>query len=309
MCVILKKNAGSEIPFEHLLAAAHRNNHGYGVAVDANGKLERFGGIEEHNPEKAAKEVQRILGDAKNELAFVHFRLRTRGSIDEQNVQPIPILSKDEGDEFDMVFMHNGTISSIKGSFSDGPSDSVVFANEIVGPLIRRSAAFLGARNVLSDPLIPMICESYGDWSKFALFDSFGNHLIINEKSGEDQPYGWASNGYSLLSSNYKKEEKKAESKIYTGFVPPTRPKDSLTKDLSGLTKKMNDNIQTPQDTLRTPPYQRETISSGTGFSLEDFHFLSEIEIEDLVVDHPRLAGILILDLIEFHYSKTTGAE
>lgn len=302
MCVILKKEAGKEVPYEHLLASSYRNNHGFGVVVLANGKLERFGGLEE-DPDKAAKEVEKILGDAKDELAFVHFRFRTRGAVDEQNLQPIPLLSKKSGDDFDMCFLHNGTISDIKasspsGGLSEGLSDSVLFANQILEPLVRRSAAFRGDEHVLSDPLIPTICRVYGDWSRFALVDSLGNSLLINEESGTKQDYGWASNTYSLDPKNF---EKKSEEKrvIYEPFWPRSGPQ------FEELTRKMNDNQSQSQDILRSPPYQRETVNSATGYSLDDFHYLSENEVEDMTRNHPQLASLLILDLIEYHYTQT----
>lgn len=296
MCVIIKKKPGSEVPFEHLLASAHRNKDGFGVVVDSGGKLERFSGLET-DPEKAAKEVSKILGDAKEELAFIHFRLRTRGSIDAENLQPIPLLSKDEGDSMDMYFLHNGTISDLKGaSLSQGPSDSLVFANTIVEPLVRRSAAFRGDEHVLTDPLIPAILQAYGDWSRFALLDSHGNNLIINEKSGSNQTYGWVSNVISIDSKNFEKK------KVVPKVIYPSIYKKDETEDIEG---KMRDNLYKPQEHLRTAPHLRETVKTATGFSLEDFHFLSEDELTDLVETHPKLATLLILDLIEYHYTTT----
>lgn len=296
MCVILKKNPGSEIPFEHLLASAHRNNDGYGVVVHANGQLKSYGGLYESDPEKAAKEVQKVLEDAKNELAFVHFRLRTVGALDIENLQPIPVLSRDSGDAIDVSFLHNGTIDDfrkIQGDRNSGPSDSLLFSREIVGPLLRRSAAFLGPERILEDPFITTLLPYYSSWSRFALVDSNGKSLIINEKAGVAQDYGWASNEYSLKPENVKTKGKI----IYPGgFVPKA--------GYSDLTKKMNDNLQTDQSTLRTAKYQRETVNTATGFNLEDFHYLSEYEIEDMVERYPKLGALLLLDLIEYHYNQ-----
>ena len=299
MCVILKKEPGKEIPFEHLLASSHRNNDGYGVVVDANGKLIRYGGIKA-DPEIAAKEVEKILNDAKNELAFVHFRLRTRGSVDEENLQPIRLLSKEDGDDMDMFFLHNGTITDFKSAnHSDGPSDSLLFAQQVIEPLVRRSAAFRGNEHVITDPLIPTICRAYGDWSRFALVDSFGRNLIINEESGEKQAYGWASNKASLDPKNFEKRAK---------IISPSGWPQSFASGNPSIQAKMEKNIFRDQSDLRTPPYQRETISSSTDFVLEDFHYLSEREIEELVESHPKLSALLILDLIEYHYNKTVSA-
>lgn len=297
MCVIIKKTPGSEVPFEHLLASAHRNKDGFGVVVDAGGKLEMFSGLET-DPEKAAQEVSKILGDAKEELAYVHFRLRTRGSIDKTNLQPIPLLSKDKGDTMDMCFLHNGTISDLRAaSMAQGPSDSLVFANTIVEPLVRRSAAYRGDEHVLTDPLIPAILQAYGDWSRFALLDSLGNDLIVNKKSGSDQTYGWVSNAASIDPKNY--ENKASSSRIIYPAPFITKP------DTEKIEDKMRDNLFKSQENLRTAPQLRETLKTSTGFCLEDFHYLSEDEIDDLVDTHPRLATLLILDLIEHHYTST----
>ena len=67
----------------------------------------------------------------------------------------------------------------------------------------------------------------------------------------------------------------------------------------------MRDNLFKSQDQLRTAPHLRETVKTTTGFCLEDFHYLSEDEISDLVDTHPRLATLLILDLVEHHYTMT----
>ena len=291
MCIILEKLPGKEIPYEHLLASACRNDDGYGVVVYDSGTLTLVKGMKK-DPEESAKEVQRILDDAKTNHAFAHFRLSTFGDKIIENVQPVQIFSKNKGDEQDLFFMHNGTLNSYKrkGAIS---SDSIIFSREFVEPLLRRSQAYLGSHCVLEDPLVAEVLSRMSDWSRFCLVDSYGKNLIINRKSGEEQDYGWISNGYSIDEKNIEKSKNRS-SKTYT-FGTQGNSKDKVTGKLQ---QQMDYNFNKPFDELQVPPNQRTTIEEATGFELEDFKSLDHYQILDMVKEVPELGALLILDLL-----------
>lgn len=291
MCVILKKDPEKGIPYNHLLAASIRNEHGYGVVIHDGSRLINHRGYHKGNPDKTADAVAEILDKNTDKLAFVHLRLKTQGEVCEENIQPIPIIGKDKGDETDIFFMHNGSLDSFR---DPKLSDSVIFARDVVEPLVRRSAALLGEDAVLKDPLLARILSEYSGWSRFALVDSFGSTMIIGETKGADQPYGWSSNTYSLDPKIIEERDKKDKKAYY----PSSWPTYSLKE-------KLDDNKYTPAEVLRAPINERATVHSTTGLCLKDLHGLSQYDVEDLVDRIPQFAALLILDLVDFHYRAT----
>lgn len=281
------------------MAAAHRNSDGYGVAVHDGGKVEIIQGLTK-DPEAAAQKVNEVLQQAKDKLAFVHFRYRTVGDICLENLHPIPILTKAR-DGIDLTFMHNGTVSGFR---DDKKSDSVIFAEQILGPLARRSAKFLGEDEVTSDPLLADVLKKYAESvSKFVLLDGNGNSLVINRKQGEEQEYGWSSNTYSLLESNIPKPPKKTSvpvtgSVIYPLSSPWPRTGDSHAKLIETL------NNQAPSSTEACAPSIRLTVEEITGHKPKAFTRLDPEQVRELIEEEPDLSAILILDLLYELYNE-----
>jgi len=292
VCVILEKIANAEIPYETLLAAAHRNSDGYGVVIP-DGALSRIERGLTKEPEEAADKVAELLRDARDQLAFVHFRYRTVGAVDVGNTQPIQILGRSKGDQVDVVMMHNGTLGGFQDSF--GRSDSHIFAESIVEPLLRRSAAFTGDDRVLEDPFVTDILGEYsGLTSKFALVDCGGNSLVINRGKGVELPFGWASNRYSLDPENITRKNEK-EKKFYS--VP-----NSNLKQNDKLKGQINDNKKMNVTSGKVcSPKIRSTVTEVTGFSLDDYTYLDPDQIREIIADYPDLGALLLMDYIYYY--------
>lgn len=296
MCLIIEKNAGQTVPFEHLLAGAHRNSDGYGVVVHDRGNLEIVHGL--GSPEVAAKKVSEVLEQAKDNLAYVHFRYRTIGEVTLDNTHPITVLKK-SADGIDMQFLHNGTISRFYAK--DSKSDSVVFAEQILAPLARRSANYLGAEQVTSDPLLIDILKRYAEGtSKFVLLDGNGNSLVVNRGDGVEQAYGWASNAYSLLAKNIPADSYKS-SVVYSSAWPKATTHQTEHEKLVETLKAQQD-FKPSDETCH--PKVRVTVEEITGYKPEAFRCLDQDQIRELVTEEPDLATILLLDLLYVNYNE-----
>lgn len=276
MCVILQKLPNKEIPFEHLIRSGVRNPHGIGVAVADRGHIDFMKTLPK-KPEEAAEAITRYLENAKELPAYVHFRYRTVGDVNEANCQPFRVMSPNEG-PLDMVFMHNGTLSASYGS--DKISDTAEFAAKVVSPLVVRSAKFVGD-DVVGDPFVKHLLQDYaGTTSKFVLFDGNGKALVVNKEKGVEQVYGWASNGYSISPTEFELETAKKERRVYQGFAMPDTP--------DGYTSYSD-----------ADPNSRMTVEDITGYDLQEFKKLSPEQVRCLVEDHPDFAAVLILDLVQ----------
>jgi acyl-CoA hydrolase len=291
MCVILEKIANQEVPYESIVAAAHRNPDGWGVTIPDGSSIEISRGLAKE-PQAAADSVAKILQDHKSDLAYVHFRYKTVGDINVENTQPVSLLKRASGDACDMTFMHNGTLSDFK--LKQGTSDSIVFAETIVEPLIRRSASYMGVERVLEDPLIASVLQHYSDMtSKFVLLDDAGNSLVINRTAGVEMPFGWASNKYSLDPANVERYKEAQERKnVHYMSQWSASKKNNLAFDVE-QNKKYDYN-----NTDCCNPSIRMTVQEVTGLDLDDFEYLDSDQVRTLVAEEPDLAALLILDLI-----------
>lgn len=302
MCVIIEKQPGKVVPYEHLLAGAHRNPDGYGAVVVDRGKLEIIRGLSLKDFKQGADQVAKLLEQAKDNLAYVHYRFRTKGDVNIDNVHPFPVFkSKD----CEMVFMHNGTVMGF--DTGDKASDSKQLCDLIIAPLAKRCAALLGDENVCCDPLLANVLKQYagGTYNKFVLVDNHGNSMVINRTTGVDQPYGWSSNGYSLETDQvqrylpgFKEEEKKS---YFPGLPPSTKTqaKDNVVSLGAKLDVAKNTNKPSPRS---YHPSIRQTVADLTGFDLKSFCYLDAEQVRRMVRDQPDLSAVLILDLLAIAY-------
>lgn len=300
MCVIIEKNAGASVPFEHLLAGAHRNPDGYGVAVADRGKLELVNRVGP-KPKEAAEDVAKVLEEAKELPAYVHFRYRTVGDVNLANTQPIPIIEQGSAfGDLGMILMHNGTLNETK---KGGLSDSNVFANRIVKPLVHRIAAFGGYEKVLEDPLLAEILYDYAGWSRFVLFDSNAKSIVINRISGSEQEYGWASNDYSINPTNIPSEKKFYS--VHRSAPFDNDDDDGGTDQHADLVARINANKGKKKSHFESAkPSYRQTVKECTGLALSDFKHLDEDQMRELVEEEPDFATLLLLDLTYELYSR-----
>lgn len=296
MCVIIEKIAGKEVPYEHLLAGAYRNSDGFGVAVQDRGRVEIIRGL--GTPTDAASQVAKILSEAKDLQAYAHFRYRTVGDVNVDNTHPIVVLAKDK-DGIDLHLMHNGTISGFKG---DDRSDSVIFAEEILAPLARRCAKYIGPEDVTSDPLLASVLGRYAEGvSKFVLLDSNGNSMIINRLKGAEKDYGWVSNEYSIAASNIPTTGTSSNVRTMRGWTKHLRtPPFSMGTETShqALVNTLNAQKDNKPCFETACPTVRLTVEEITGHKPQAFKCLDMEQLRGLTGEEPDLAAILIADLL-----------
>lgn len=314
MCVIIHRQPNVEIPFDKLRSACTVNPDGMGIIIADRGKIELRKIFDPHgnDPEKLIK----LLEDAKDQDIYVHLRYKTKGAKDAGNVHPFTVLKRRKHG-MDIQFMHNGTLSRF-GNQAD--CDSKDFAQSVVRPLFERLIPGVGEENLLADPMVEEVLSEYaGRSSIFLLADNFGNHLIINKAEGTDHKGWWASNDYSFnafhrstytsnkYTQGWVQAETKETSKAVTVAPVPT-PKSVEQRGDAGVP--FNDEIPFDMGSAvakgkLVPIPKRDGFCDISGVDkLSDLCALSEVDIEDLVQDHPEQAVLLIKDLLFELYER-----
>lgn len=207
MCVIIDKKAGFEIPRDKLISARHVNPHGFGIVVPNDGRL-----VTRKILNPTDDEIVKIVNEFKEFPAKIHFRYKTQGDINADNLHPFQILNYDDHG-IDIIMMHNGTLHEFNPAKDDKRSDSRIFAEDFCRPLFERMEA-IGYENLLSDPFVERILKKYIPSASKVLFtDSEDKTLIINKNQGNEFDFGWSSNKYSF-------ERDHREKKTYTYKKP-----------------------------------------------------------------------------------------
>jgi hypothetical protein len=107
----------------------------------------------------------------------IHFRLRTRGKVHEEQCHPFQVLnSKDDG--VDLYMMHNGTLNGIPSSASE--SDTFIFARE----LRNKIRTWDDPMEILSPVLLQKLANNIGSGNKFVFYGSGGVTRLVNSKAG-----------------------------------------------------------------------------------------------------------------------------
>jgi hypothetical protein len=352
MCLIVVREPGIEIPFNHIESACNVNGDGWGLIVHDRNKLDVR---KEFNPKgNDAERIYKFLEDAKDHRIALHLRYSTAGARDADNCHPFPVLTPDE-DGIDVQLMHNGTISGMVEKNSDR-SDTYWFNEKIVRPLLKRSAALVGPEGAIADPFVHDILTHYRGWSRFVLFDSEGKALIIGQAEGKQFDGWWASNDYSFdrthrsvvasdsdidydygtyYGSNYKYYRPNSDptlrigqSKGSTIIRPEQFQKDTSAKHVPQVSSKSQDESTAAKETKTeaaeisevfemlkhehpTTDIEIESLQDRETFcdlacidSLEEVCKLEPDDVSQLVENYPRMATLLILDLLYELYLK-----
>ncbi len=177
MCLIVHKQA--EVPLLRALldSAARFNPHGVGLIALVPG-------------EPAV--VRRRLASSPAELAdwaealspyecVMHFRYRTRGGVDEDNVHPLQITD-------DLYLFHNGTLRV--DLHTPERSDSWHLAQDFLAPTLSRRP------ELIDDPLFQrMLAVAAGPQNRLVLVDTRRSRtVVINRDAGLEHQGLWLSN-------------------------------------------------------------------------------------------------------------------
>jgi len=304
MCVIIHKQAGQEIPFEHLLGAAHRNSDGWGVVIPDRGQLEVFHGLDT-TYRKHAEDVAELLEAAKDHDAFVHFRLCTAGDRSVAMTHPFTALSKKD-DGVDLQVMHNGTISEFNRT-GQAASDTALFTEKVIRPALLREYAYLqDEEELLRGTYLKDLLSRYtGLYSVVTLISPHGE-LTLNKDRGVQQPYGWASNDYYIPHKSKTTETTHANCNVY---YTRARAEDSTKKKSATSTNTWGEKVRNAPKDVSTledclPAWRATACELCNVQDLRVFQHLTAEELKALVIADPEISATLIMDLLYELYAE-----
>lgn len=180
MCILIAKPADAIVDIDTLKNCWDSNGHGAGVAYAAGGEVTIEKGFMTWD---TFKKFIIDPDDWADIPMLIHFRIKTRGDMGEDNTHPFEVIPGK------LAFAHNGTLD-LKVEERPELSDTNVFCRYVLKQL---------PHNFLSNSgITTLIDQSLKGRSKLAFLDSEGEITIFNEELGhEDEAGVWYSNsGY-----------------------------------------------------------------------------------------------------------------
>lgn len=175
MCVIIHKPEGVEVTPKDIKGAFETNPDGFGVMFYDKAQDRIIG---KKGVFKNIKKIMAVFNTLRETEAIYHFRIKTHGSICNEQCHPFQICSKDR-DGMDIFFMHNGTIHKQKGQA--GESDTQMFCNAFLKPLLQPNP------NFIKTEAFKDLIESYiGGYNKLAFMYEDGKILRLNDMNWQE---------------------------------------------------------------------------------------------------------------------------
>lgn len=338
MCVIIHRLPKVIIPEDKIVSACLTNPDGFGISILNDDRLEtvKIHESKGNNP----KDIMKALEDAKDNEVYLHLRYTTAGKTNEDNCHPFQVF---KGDNYEIQFMHNGTL----GAFSKGKdhdySDTWHFNEEILKPTIRAFYEVEGA-GVLLSPVVKRILHEFKGGGVFVLYDNEGNRLTVENSACKQFDGWWASNEYSFNRNHRTPVTYSPQKSTYNipfrgggETTKTTSPSSStppanvnITKgDVSRLSEAKGQLLTLEEEECQkagfhvkeakkhkvansklTEPKHRYTFADMAEIeNLKDVMLLTEDEIYDLCNELPIAATALIMDLIYELYQKEEKAK
>lgn len=189
MCLIIANIDGRPIPESYLRKAYSINKNGFGIMYSAEtGKLEIIKGL--FDADEIVKTIKWLEGYEAPYVA--HFRMATRGSINNENAHPFLISEVDGG----VAFAHNGTFIGIQTIKNE--SDTAAFADEIKSMVDFNKLDISTVFNSTGNHLLREYSREIGTYNKLAFMSGQGKINLINEETGLWFKGVWYSNLYSI---------------------------------------------------------------------------------------------------------------
>lgn len=171
-------------------------------------------------------EVLKVLGDVDHVVdmynkhlagkkAVIHFRMKTHGDIDENNVHPYVVIK-------DKLWMSHNGVLRCSNPADNSMSDTWHIIKYFLNPILRQRPEFLNDNHWQT-----MLGSMIGDSNKFAFMDSDGEVTIINKSAGVEHFGCWLSNTYAWTPSKFGYYSKySSPSVIYShgSYAKPTNP-------------------------------------------------------------------------------------
>lgn len=282
MCVIIHKPENIVIPPEKIESAWQNNKDGFGVTFDDRGQfhIRKF-------LTKEPDEINKFLEELKGCDTMMHLRFKTKGSVDRTNLHPFSVLTEKK-DGANLQFYHNGTLSS----FGDKDvSDTNDFNETIVKPMYKLlNTKYDGDIDaMLDDKFAESVMEGFRNTgSVFCLYGSNGQWIHWGKGVSFD---GWWASNDSYFDS-YKREVKSNVSNF----------PQSTTSTGAGTTKSVQGT------SLPTPVGSDKAIDNLGIDDLSELYNYTQESFEDLVLQHPYEAALLLKDLTqELYWTEYTS--
>lgn len=182
MCVIIHKPKGVDLPEAHIRKAATANSHGYGILwYDQKDRIVKAHKQAEYKIEDVIKQVAEL----KDTEVLLHFRIKTHGSVNDDNCHPFKVL--DKGDTgMEMWLMHNGVIHKAKTEGDE--TDTMAFNREMLIPVLKHKPG------ILREEAFQKFAGEYIGHSKLAFMFGKGETVIVNKDKGTERGGCWYSN-------------------------------------------------------------------------------------------------------------------
>jgi glutamine amidotransferase len=173
MCIAIYKPQDKKISYETLQQCFKSNPDGAGFMYADGKQLQMQKGF------FTFEDFWKAYKKHEKKQAVIHFRIKTHGSINEENCHPFLINNS-------IGFVHNGVIS---GFGIEDKSDTNHFNEDILKPLVSKWGNLS-----LFQPAIKSLIESRIGYSKLIFLDRHGNYDIFNESKGVWDNDVWYSN-------------------------------------------------------------------------------------------------------------------
>lgn len=175
MCIAIYKPLGKKIPKKTYFNCFTNNDDGAGFAYIKDEKLFVAKGFFTFD------EFWENFEPLEEQACLIHFRVGTSGGNNGENCHPWRVSK-------DLVFIHNGVISSIDRD-NQNWSDTGNFCENILKPLTNCFPEWW------KQPEFKWMMENaIGGGNKVVLLGVNGEHIILNEKAGEWKEDVWFSN-------------------------------------------------------------------------------------------------------------------
>lgn len=193
MCLIIAPgDNGVLLPRETFDHVFKRNDDGFGAMWVDQGRVRAFKKIG-----MSADEIYSMmeeLAERHPDVVF-HMRYKTHGQVIPGLSHPFRILHKNRHGK-DMFFMHNGVLGDFGKNLNHGQSDTTVFKDKILIPLLTRNP------DALDDPDVFAGIERLTQGSRLIFMDSTGKTWRTSDKSWNNR-YGLTLSNTYMLPSTY----------------------------------------------------------------------------------------------------------